>query len=98
MHHFGSGICSQSVFTRGAIFTVIVPATTITSAWRGVAAHDRAHAIEIDAARRRGHQLDAAAARRHREDPQAVHQPPLEEHVERRDRDRAGPARESSVL
>ena len=36
MHHFGSGICSQSFFTRGAIFTVIVPATTITSQWRGV--------------------------------------------------------------
>ena len=36
MHHFGSGIWSQSFFTRGAIFTVMVPATTITSACRGV--------------------------------------------------------------
>jgi hypothetical protein len=32
MHHFGSGIWSQSFFTLGAIFTVMVPATTITSA------------------------------------------------------------------
>ena len=37
MHHLGSGIWSQSSFTRGAIFTVIVPATTITSPCRGVA-------------------------------------------------------------
>jgi hypothetical protein len=37
MHHLGSGIWSQSFFTRDAIFTVMVPATTITSACRGVA-------------------------------------------------------------
>ena len=36
MHQRGSGIWSQSRRTRGAIFTVMVPATTITSAWRGV--------------------------------------------------------------
>lgn len=35
-HHLGSGIWSHSFFTRGAIFTVMVPATTITSDWRGV--------------------------------------------------------------
>lgn len=34
--HLGSGICSHSVSTRGAIFTVMVPAITITSACRGV--------------------------------------------------------------
>jgi len=35
MHHLGSGIWSQSFLMRGAIFTVTVPATTMTSAWRG---------------------------------------------------------------
>ncbi len=37
MHHLGSGICSHSLSTRGAILVVMVPATTITSACRGVA-------------------------------------------------------------
>jgi len=35
MHHFGSGIWAQIRFTAGAILCVIVPATTITSVWRG---------------------------------------------------------------
>src|SRR5574337_1570194 len=33
--HLGSGICSYSVLMRGAIFSVTVPATIITSDWRG---------------------------------------------------------------
>src|SRR5207245_8547167 len=35
MHHFGSGICSQTRLSTGAIFSVTVPATIIKSAWRG---------------------------------------------------------------
>jgi hypothetical protein len=35
--HLGSGICSHSLSTRGAILVVMVPATTITSQCRGVA-------------------------------------------------------------
>jgi hypothetical protein len=35
MHHLGSGICSQTRFSTGAIFSVTVPATIIKSAWRG---------------------------------------------------------------
>lgn len=33
--YFGSGICSNSRFTAGAILSVTVPDTTIRSAWRG---------------------------------------------------------------
>src|ERR1700729_3151642 len=33
--HFGSGICSQTRFSTGDIFSVTVPATIIRSAWRG---------------------------------------------------------------
>src|SRR5574337_758872 len=33
--HLGSGICSYSVLMRGAIFSVTVPATIMTSDWRG---------------------------------------------------------------
>jgi hypothetical protein len=36
MHHLGSGIWSHRRLTRGAIFTVMVPATTMTSDCRGV--------------------------------------------------------------
>src|SRR3569623_1395541 len=35
MHHFGSGIWSQMRFTASAILYVTVPATIITSLWRG---------------------------------------------------------------
>src|SRR6202041_1609693 len=35
MHHFGSGIWSQTRFSTGDIFRVTVPATIIRSAWRG---------------------------------------------------------------
>src|SRR5579863_5122403 len=35
MHHFGSGIWSQTRFSTGDIFSVTVPATIIRSAWRG---------------------------------------------------------------
>src|ERR1700684_4392878 len=35
MHHFGSGICSQTRFSTGDIFSVTVPATIIKSACRG---------------------------------------------------------------
>ena len=35
MAHFGSGIMSQSFFTRGAILTVMVPAMTIIALPRG---------------------------------------------------------------
>src|SRR5260370_22982913 len=35
MHHLGSGICSHTRFSTGAIFSVTVPATIIRSAWRG---------------------------------------------------------------
>src|SRR5712692_2202937 len=35
IHHFGSGICSQTRLSTGAIFSVTVPATIIRSAWRG---------------------------------------------------------------
>src|SRR4030043_1134435 len=33
--HLGSGICSYTSLTAGAIFQVSVPATIIRSAWRG---------------------------------------------------------------
>ena len=36
MAHLGSGIWSQSFLTRGAIFTVMVPAMTMTSHCLGV--------------------------------------------------------------
>src|SRR5260370_8382256 len=35
MHHLGSGICSHTRFSTGAIFSVTVPATIIRSACRG---------------------------------------------------------------
>src|SRR5476649_1923528 len=35
MHHLGSGICSQMRCTDSAILYVTVPATIITSLWRG---------------------------------------------------------------
>src|SRR5580704_8301899 len=35
MHHFGSGIWSQTRFSTGPILRVTVPATIIRSAWRG---------------------------------------------------------------
>src|SRR2546430_12232404 len=35
MHHFGSGICSHTRLSTGAIFSVTVPATIIKSACRG---------------------------------------------------------------
>src|ERR1700686_2564121 len=35
MHHLGSGICSHTRFSTGAIFLVTVPATIIRSDWRG---------------------------------------------------------------
>src|SRR5271156_927634 len=35
MHHFGSGIWSQTRFSTGDIFSVTVPATIIKSACRG---------------------------------------------------------------
>src|SRR6185436_9078319 len=37
MTYFGSGICSYSRFTAGAILSVTVPETTTRSAWRGLA-------------------------------------------------------------
>src|SRR5215470_5008425 len=36
MHHFGSGIWSQTLRITGAIFRVTVPATIIRSDWRGL--------------------------------------------------------------
>src|SRR5262249_1809706 len=36
MHHFGSGIWSQTRLIMGAIFRVGVPATIIKSDWRGL--------------------------------------------------------------
>jgi hypothetical protein len=36
MHHFGSGIWSQTLRITGAIFNVGVPATIIKSDWRGL--------------------------------------------------------------
>src|SRR3954452_22121915 len=38
MTYFGSGICSYSRLTAGAILSVKVPDTTMTSPWRGRAA------------------------------------------------------------
>ncbi len=35
MHHFGLGIWSQSISIAGAIFLAMVPATIMTSDWRG---------------------------------------------------------------
>src|SRR6266700_387813 len=35
MHHLGSGICSHTRFSTGAISSDTVPATIIRSAWRG---------------------------------------------------------------
>src|ERR1041384_6189105 len=37
--YFGSGICSHSRRTAGAILSVTVPETTIRSAWRGPCAN-----------------------------------------------------------
>nr|BBJ52960.1 hypothetical protein SAVMC3_55890 [Streptomyces avermitilis] len=39
MTYFGSGICSYSRLTAGAILSVTVPETTIRSAWRGPGAN-----------------------------------------------------------
>src|ERR1700674_468827 len=42
MHHFGSGICSQTRLSTGPIFRVTVPATIIKSACRGEGRHTSA--------------------------------------------------------
>src|SRR5512135_1818879 len=90
MHHLGSGIWSQSFLTRGAIFTVMVPATTITSACRGVAR-------TMVPMRSRSTRL-AAAARGHGEHPQGVGHPPGEQVVEHRGGHReAGHAEQRAV-
>jgi len=61
MHHFGSGICSHTRFSTGAIFSVTVPPRSSGRPVAATAEHFRSKPGHIEPRGRRSDHLDRAA-------------------------------------